>query len=166
MTRIRRAYSDPYLAGVGLGLVLLASFVFAGRGIGVSGAFTRTAASVVASVDPARAAASPIFARQLGNSWMLFEVGGIIIGAFFSAFLAGRIEIKLERGPNASSRTRVATAIGGGLLMGCGAALARGCTSGLALSGGALLSAGAWLFVGSAFAAAYLVAPLVRKTWN
>ena len=34
-----RPYADPYLAGVGLGLVLLASFVLAGRGLGASGAF-------------------------------------------------------------------------------------------------------------------------------
>ena len=31
-----KRYSDPYLAGIGLGLVLLASFVLAGRGLGAS----------------------------------------------------------------------------------------------------------------------------------
>src|SRR5207253_6480376 len=34
-----RAYADPYVAGAGLGLVLLASFVVAGRGLGASGPF-------------------------------------------------------------------------------------------------------------------------------
>jgi uncharacterized membrane protein YedE/YeeE len=50
--------------------------------------------------------------------------------------------------------------------MGVGAVLARGCTSGLGLTGGALLSVGSWLFIAAAFAAAYLVSPLMRKTWR
>jgi hypothetical protein len=50
--------------------------------------------------------------------------------------------------------------------MGVGAVLARGCTSGLALTGGALLGAGAWLFMIAAFAAAYLVAPVARRMWR
>jgi hypothetical protein len=50
--------------------------------------------------------------------------------------------------------------------MGLGAVLARGCTSGQALTGGALLSAGSWLFIGGAVGAAYLVAPLARRAWT
>jgi uncharacterized membrane protein YedE/YeeE len=163
--RTPRAYSDPYLAGAALGVVLLASFAFAGRGIGISGAFNRMAGSLVAIVDAEGVQQNPVFARQIGNSWLLFEVAGVMLGAFVSAFLAGRFKVQMERGPHATTRARAVTAIGGGMLMGGGAALARGCTSGLALSGGAMLSAGAWLFVGTAFAAAYLVAPIVRKLW-
>ena len=47
--------------------------------------------------------------------------------------------------------------------MGLGAVLARGCTSGQALTGGALLSVGSWLFMIAAFAAAYAVAPFVTE---
>jgi uncharacterized protein len=43
---------------------------------------------------------------------------------------------------------------------------ARGCTSGQALTGGALLSVGAWLFIGAAFAAAYVVAFVTRRSWT
>jgi uncharacterized membrane protein YedE/YeeE len=50
--------------------------------------------------------------------------------------------------------------------MGIGAMLARGCTSGLALTGGALLAVGSWLFMIAAFAGGYLLAPLVRKAWR
>jgi hypothetical protein len=52
------------------------------------------------------------------------------------------------------------------MLMGLGAKLARGCTSGQALTGGALLSVGSWLFILTAFAAGYLAAPLVRRAWT
>jgi uncharacterized membrane protein YedE/YeeE len=50
--------------------------------------------------------------------------------------------------------------------MGLGAVLARGCTSGQALTGGALLSVGSWLFMIAAFAAAFMVAPLVQRLWR
>ena len=43
-------YSDPYLAGVALGLVLLGSFAFANRGLGASGAFAATATGTVAAL--------------------------------------------------------------------------------------------------------------------
>jgi hypothetical protein len=57
-------------------------------------------------------------------------------------------------------------AVGGGVLMGMGAKLARGCTSGQALSGGALLSVGSWIFIVTCFAAGYAVAPAARKLWR
>jgi uncharacterized membrane protein YedE/YeeE len=50
--------------------------------------------------------------------------------------------------------------------MGLGAVLARGCTSGQALTGGALLSLGSWVFIVAAFGAAYAVAPLLRRLWT
>ncbi|MCB1570869.1 MAG: YeeE/YedE family protein, partial [Xanthomonadales bacterium] len=57
-------------------------------------------------------------------------------------------------------------AFGGGALMGVGAMLARGCTSGQALSGGAVLSVGSWVFMLALFASAYLIAPLLRRLWR
>jgi uncharacterized membrane protein YedE/YeeE len=166
-----RRYADPYLAGVCLGLVLLAAFVFAGRGLGASGAFASSAAGVVAAASPARAAASPYFARYLGGDgpwreWLLFEIAGVILGGFLSALFAGRLRATIERGPNLRRRTRLMYAFGGGTVMGIGAVLARGCTSGLALTGGALLSAGAWLFMMAAFAGAYVFAPFVKRAWR
>ena len=100
-----RRYADPYLAGVVLGLVLLAAFVFAGRGLGASGAFASSAAGVVAAASPARAAANPYFARYLGGDgpwreWLLFEIAGVIIGGFLSALFAGRLRAAIERGPH------------------------------------------------------------------
>jgi uncharacterized membrane protein YedE/YeeE len=166
-----RPYTDPYVAGVGLGLVLLAAFVIMGRGIGASGAFGSTAAGITAAISPERAQASAYFARFLGgdgpwSEWLLFELVGVVLGGFLSALLAGRLRREVERGPRISRGARLACAFGGGALMGLGAVLARGCTSGLALTGGALLSAGAWLFIASAFAAAYVVSPLMRKAWR
>ena len=53
----------------------------------------------------------------------------------------------------------------GGFLMAFGAALGRGCTSGQALSGGATLTLGSWMFMFVMFGAAYGAAYFFRKQW-
>jgi hypothetical protein len=169
--RDAKPYSDPYLAGVGLGLVLLAAFVLTGRGLGASGAFASSAAGLVAATAPATAAGNAYFARYLGgdgpwHEWLLFELAGVVLGGFLSAFLAGRFRLAITRGPRIGRSSRLVAAFAGGSAMGAGAVLARGCTSGLALTGGALLAAGSWLFIAAAFAAGYVVAPLVKRAWR
>ena len=169
--RPARAYADPYLAGAGLGLVLLAAFVLVGRGLGASGAFASTAAGAVAAVAPERAAASPLFSHYLEGQgpwleWLTFELAGVMLGACLSAALAGRLHFAVERSPTLARGSRLAFAFGGGMVMAAGAAFARGCTSGQALTGGALLSVGGWLFLGVAFAVAHALAPLLRRLWS
>jgi hypothetical protein len=166
-----RPYADPYVAGVSLGLVLLAAFVIMGRGLGASGAFASTATGVATLVSPARAAANPYFARYLNGAppwrdWLVIEIVGVAIGGALSAWLAGRLRRTVERGPRLAARPRLAIAFGGGATMALGAVLARGCTSGQALTGGALLSVGSWTFMIGAFAGAYAVAPFVRRLWT
>ena len=165
-------YSNPYLTGVGLGLVLLAAFVIMGRGLGASGAFASAAAGVGNSVAPAHVRTSALLSSYVDAdggpwmNWLLFEIIGVAIGGALSAWLAGRVRFAVERGPRISRGARLVAAFFGGAIMGVGAVLARGCTSGQALTGGALLSVGSWLFMIGAFAAAYIVAPLVRRAWT
>ena len=167
-----RAYANPYAAGVGLGLVLLAAFVIMGRGLGASGAFATAAAAASSVVAPERAASSHYFARYLGGDgrpqidWLLVELIGVTLGGLLSALLAGRLRLTIDRGPRTSTRARLSVAFAGGAVMGLGAVLARGCTSGQALTGGALLSVGSWTFIAGAFAAAYVAAPLLRRFWT
>jgi hypothetical protein len=54
----------------------------------------------------------------------------------------------------------------GGIISGFGARMARGCTSGQGLSGGATLSVGSWAFLLAFFGAGYLLAYFVRRLWN
>ena len=164
-------YADPYVAGIALGLVLLAAFVLVGRGLGASGAFASVAAGGVAAIAPEQAAASPLFAHYLASpgpwlEWLNFELAGVMLGAWCSAWLAGRLRVGVERAHETRNASRLASAFAGGLLMAGGAVLARGCTSGQALTGGALLSVGGWLFLFAAFAAAHAVAPLLRRAWS
>src|SRR6266508_846491 len=165
-----RAYMNPYLAGIGLGLVLLASFVAMGRGLGASGAFSAAVAWAVNAVAPGFVARNEYLSPYIGDgsthplkAWLVFEVMGVFAGALLSGLLAGRVKRTIEKGPRVSNGARLLLAFAGGMLMAIGADLARGCTSGQALTGGALLNAGSWAFMMSVFAGAYAVAWLVRR---
>jgi len=157
---------------VGVGLVLLAAFAFAGRGLGASGAFSAAVATGVSALAPGHAAAAPAYAGYLQDgtsplrSWLVFEILGVALGGLLSALLAGRFRFGVDRGGGITNRVRLRYAFFGGAVMGLGAMLARGCTSGQALTGGALLSLGSWLFIIGAFSAGYLAAPLFRKAWR
>jgi len=166
-------YTNPYLAGVGLGLVLLAAFVIMGRGLGASGAFSSTVSWLVNLVAPAHAQANEYMGEYLGDgsthplkAWLVFEVVGVAAGALLSGLLAGRARLAVEKGPRVSTVVRLACAFAGGMLMAFGAHLARGCTSGQALTGGALLNVGSWAFMLMVFVGGYGVAWFFRWQWR
>ncbi len=170
--RAAQPYMNPYVAGIGLGLVLLAAFVVMGRGLGASGAFSATAAWALNAVAPSYVAGNEFLEPYIGDgsthplkAWLVFEVLGVFLGALISGLLAGRMKVMVERGPRARRTTRLWLAFGGGALMALGAHLARGCTSGQALTGGALLNAGSWAFMICVFGGAYAVAWFLRKEW-
>jgi uncharacterized membrane protein YedE/YeeE len=123
----------------------------------------------VRAVAPAHGTSNAFYdtyAQPLLRDWLVLEVIGIVLGAVVSAAIAGRLHFGIERGPGITNLSRLLFAFAGGSVMGIGAKLARGCTSGLGITGGALLSVGSWLFVIAAFAAAYAVAPIMRKSWR
>jgi len=163
---------NPYWAGFGLGLVLLASFVVMGRGLGASGAFTTAVATAVHAAAPAHAEGNAFYADYLGDGttsplkdWLVFEVLGVFAGGFLSGALAHRLRLTVEKGPRISTTWRFVLAAVGGALMGIGAKLALGCTSGQALTGGALLNVGCWAFMMCVFGGAYGLAWFLRRAW-
>ena len=165
-------YMNPYLAGVGIGLVLLAAFVVAGRGLGASGAFASVVSAGVNLVAPAHAADNPFYQKYLSRAtnpfkdWLFIEVIGVMIGGFVSGMLARRVARTIERGPSITDRGRLALAFAGGVLVSFGAQFARGCTSGQSITGGALLNLGSWAFTMSVFAGAYGTAYFLRREWK
>ncbi|MGA8089337.1 MAG: YeeE/YedE thiosulfate transporter family protein [Terracidiphilus sp.] len=165
-------YWNSYWAGFGLGLILLASFVIMGRGLGASGAFTTAVATAVHAVAPAHAENNAFYAEYLGDGsrsplkdWLVFEVLGVFVGGFLSGVLANRLKFTVEKGPHINTMSRLILAFIGGGLMGIGAKIALGCTSGQALTGGALLNVGSWAFMWCVFGGAYAVAYFFRKQW-
>jgi uncharacterized protein len=170
LSPVSQRYWNPYVAGFGLGLTLLLSFVALGVGLGASGSTARLAASAAHAVAPAAVEANgyigPWFASgsPLAN-YLVFMSLGTLLGGFVSALFARRMEFVVESGGRVSPRTRLVLAVIGGLLAGFASRMAGGCTSGQALTGGALLLGGSWAFLVSVFAGGFLVAPLVRKEW-
>jgi uncharacterized membrane protein YedE/YeeE len=173
MTNEQKRYMNPYWAGFGLGLVLLSSYLLMGRGLGASGAFASFVSWVTGSIAPEHIAGNGFFEKYLDparaahplKDYLVFEVIGIALGGLISGVIAGRVRFSIDRGPQAASAARLALAFAGGILMAVGAQLARGCTSGQALSGGALLNLGSWIFMICVFVGAYLMAYLVRRQW-
>lgn len=167
-----RPFWNPYVAGVVLGLVLLSSFLVMGWGLGSSSAATRLAVGAAHVVAPKAVAGNAYFSQYVAggrsplDDWMVFEVLGVLLGGALAAYSAGRMKLGWEKGPTTSKGTRLLYAIAGGVLMGFAARLARGCTSGQALTGGAVLSLGSWVFMMAVFAGGYLVAPFVKRQWR
>lgn len=167
-----RPYWSPYAAGIGIGLTLLAAFYILGSGLGASGAFARFAASGAHAVAPQFAESNSYFKQYFSSGasplkdWMVFQVAGIFAGGLIGALTARRFRPQVEKGSGVSARTRLLLAFAGGTITGIAARLARGCTSGQALTGGAQLALGSWAFMFSVFAGGYLAAWFVRRQWQ
>jgi len=89
----------------------------------------------------------------------------VVLGAFLSGLLSDRLNVRLERGPHTRTKARIIGALAGGALFSFGAQLGRGCTSGAALSGMAVLSTGGILTMMAICGAAYAFAYFIRKLW-
>lgn len=170
--RVARAYRNPYFAGILLGIVLFAAFFITGNGLGASGGMNRLLVVVEDAFFPGHVDRTAYLLEMAGgnrnplDSWVVFVTVGTILGGFVAGFRNGRFKLETNKGPQIPTRLRWVMAFIGGGLMGYGARMARGCTSGQALSGGAVLSVGSWAFMFAVFAGAYLLAYSLRKFWN
>jgi len=170
--RPTRSYFHPYLGGALLGVVLFLAFFLTGNGLGASGGLNRLVVFVEDKIAPDHVDRVSYLLKMAGgeknplDDWIIPMVFGTLAGGFISGWLNGRLKVETNKGPNISVRTRWGMAFLGGAIMGYGARLARGCTSGQALSGGATLSAGSWVFMFAVFGGAYAIAYFVRKLWN
>lgn len=171
MAKENGKYMNSYLAGFLLGLVLLMAFFIAGQGLGASGAFKDLAAVTVKTVAPDHAEKTPFWASRFasGNhplrSWLSIEVLGVLIGGLLSGVISGRFKLQVERGPKVNVSVRLIFALIGGMLFGIGAQLGRGCTSGAALSGMAVLSTAGFITMMGIFGTGYVIAYFFRKLW-
>jgi len=164
-------YMNPYLAGFLLGLVLLSSFYLTGRGLGASGAMKSVVVSGVAKVSKDYAMSSPYFSKYLigdqspMKAWLVLEVFGVLIGGFISGAISGRLNFKLEKSPKITNKKRIMMALIGGALFGFGSQLGRGCTSGAALTGMAVMSLAGYVTMMAIFGTAFALAYFFRKNW-
>ncbi len=170
--REAKPYWHPYLGGFLLGLVLFLAFLLTGNGLGASGAISRIDAFIEDQIAPQHVDRTPYLLKMAGgdknplDDWIVPLFFGALLGGFVSGLVNGRLKIEINKGPRISDRTRLLLAFLGGTIMVYGARMARGCTSGQALSGGATLAAGSWALMFAIFGGAYALAYFVRKLWN
>lgn len=166
-----KKYMNPYLAGILLGIVLLATFYFTGRGLGASGATKSLVVSAVNTVSHEHASNSNFYSKYIKDDknilsdWLVFEVLGVLVGGFISGAMAGRLKFKVEHSPKITPRRRIIFAAFGGVLFGLGSQLGRGCTSGAALSGMAVQSLAGYVTMMAIFGTAFALAYFFRKNW-
>jgi hypothetical protein len=152
-------------------MTLLLAYVTLGAGLGASGSIARVGAVAAHAVAPAAVEANGYMGGWFeGGSplsyYLVHMTVGVLVGGFLSAFAARRVRVgEVERGPRASAGARLVLAAVGGVLVGFASRMAGGCTSGQALTGGALFLEGSWVFTMTTFAGAYGAAWFVRRQW-
>lgn len=167
-----RKYINPYLGGILLGITVLMANYISGRGLGASGAMKNAIIATVDVVAPAHAE-NTLFYKEYHethegnplNSWLVYQMLGVVAGGFLSGVISRRLTWKVEHSPKITSRTRLIAALLGGILFGFGSQLGRGCTSGSALSGMAVLSLGGFISMMAIFGTAFVLAFFVKKLW-
>lgn len=165
-------YWNPYLVGALLGVLLFLVNFVTGHGLGASGGMARMVAVATDAVSPGSVNQNSFFiglarpARVVLDHWLIWSIVGAVLGAMISGLIAGRFRPQVHRGPRISVPLRLSAALLGGIFMGYGSQWARGCTSGQALSGGAVLSVGSWAFMFSVFGGGYALAYFMRRLWR
>ncbi len=166
-----KPYSNPYMVGLLLGVVLFAAFFLTGSGLGASGPLNRYVVFLEDALAPQHVNVVPYLVSMAGGEknplddyWVFLSLG-VIIGGFASGLIHHRVKFETNKGPQITPKTRWLMAFLGGILMGYGARFARGCTSGQGLSGGAVLSVGSWAFLLAVFVGAYALAYTLRRLW-
>ena len=156
-------------AGLLLGLLNTAVFYTADYYLSASTTFSRAAGMIVGLAAPEHVAANAYWQKVKPIiDWQFMLLLGIPLGAYLAARL-GRESVRFTSdpgtlwsarfGPKSLPRWLIGTL--GGVLVGFGARLADGCTSGHALSGGAQLAVSSWLFFAAMLLSGTITARLV-----
>lgn len=153
---------SPYAAGIVIGVLSWLAFLLSNKPIGVSSAYARTCGMIGMLFNKEKTRNMEYFQKHkpaIDWEWML--VAGLFVGAVISARLSGEFHLfwlpsMWATQANTSVIARLATALAGGVLVGFGARMARGCTSGHGISGTLQLALSSWVsvicfFIGGVF---------------
>ncbi|QQE13950.1 YeeE/YedE family protein [Planctomycetota bacterium] len=172
MSSILRKRSNPYVVGIGIGVLSWIVFAGFGKAIGTSTTMAKTAGLATAVVAPAHVEANPYYSKYFNPpkkmmfDWQFFLVLTMPIGAFIAAKLAKQpykasVPPLWEQRFGPSKLKRYAVAFLGGVIMLFGARMAGGCTSGHGISGGLQLALGSWTFFFAMFGSGVITAFLM-----
>lgn len=158
---------SPYGVGAGIGVLVLISFIFSNRPIGCSTAYVRVSGLGEEMLKGEKVERNEYYRKFIPKiGWEVVLLIGVVLGALISSRLSGSFNLETvpelwKTGFGSSFWLRAIVAILGGLLLGFGARMAGGCTSGHGISGTLQLAVSSWLalfcfFIGG-FATAYLL---------
>jgi len=164
---LTEAVWSPYIAGAGVGVMSVLSFLLANRPLGCSTAFAKTSGMVEMAVRGEKVKEHPYYRKFVPNidgSWMI--VVGVVIGAFISSILSGVFALSWVPAMwgNAfgyDAAVRLIAAFAGGVLLGFGARWAGGCTSGHGISGTLQLSVNSMIAAACCFVGGIVVAMII-----
>lgn len=134
------------MAGAGIGILVWCAFLFSGRPIGCSTAFSRTCGILQCLVCGEKVRKTEYYQMVPPKiEWQSMLVVGIVIGSFISSLLSGTFHLQIVPDTFATAFgsnpfLRIGVALAGGICMGLGARWAWGCTSGHGISGLSQLS--------------------------
>ena len=163
---------SAHVAGIALGIVLLATFLATGHGLGASGTPTAIAAAASDALAPSATAGNGYLGPMVAgganplNSWIVWEVIGMGLGALIAAWWSGRMRVRVEGPPRLHTAGRLMLALAGGILSGFGARVSAGCTSGLGLSGAAVLATAGFVFLIGFFVTGIVAGFATRRLWK
>jgi hypothetical protein len=168
---ITRPWS-PYVAGVGLGIVVTISVAVFGHRLSGAGGYQHLSGYVGTRLAP-----DSVYWKHVvptGLTWDVLVLVGAFLGALCASLLAGDFRIRTmpdhrwTAAFGSSVARRWMLGFVGAMLTEIGGGIAGGCTASLAVSGGALLAPAAFAFMagmfGSGIPTAYLVFRKVRAS--
>jgi uncharacterized protein len=170
MAYIRKDLWSPYVAGILLGIVGILAVLLANSLLGASGAFENIVGMLGKAVAPQ--AFNNLYFNFIMPPGITFGVMlliGVFFGGMLGAFSSGTFKFRTMddpqwnkvMGPKLWKRWLILFL--GAIVLEYGAGIAGGCTSGLAISGGMLLTPAAFLFIASMFASGIVTALIVYR---
>jgi hypothetical protein len=158
---------SPYVAGGGIGILVLISFILSDRPIGCSTAYVRGSGLIEKLFRGEKVKNNEYYSKFIPKiGWEVVLLIGVVLGALISSGLSGSLALETvpglwKAGFGSSFPLRALGAILGGFLVGFGARMAGGCTSGHGISGTLQLAVSSLLaffcfFLGG-FGVAYLL---------
>lgn len=159
---------SPYIVGASIGLLNVVAVYFFKQTIGTSSTFERLGVLLYKFVWPHMLEVWHYhFSSAPLINWQVAFVIGIFCGAVVSVKLSGytptRIPSLWQANFGSSFNKRALGAFIGGIIIMLGARIARGCTSGHAISGGMQLATAGWLFMIALFASGIITAHLLYR---
>lgn len=174
MNYIRKEVWSPYVAGVLLGLVGIATVWASNAMLGASGAFENLAGMIGKVVAPKLFDNMYFnFIMPPGITWGVILLVGVFFGGMIGAATSGTLKWGKKDAANSDEQwkrifgaqvwKRWVLAFVGAILLEYAAGIAGGCTSGLAISGGMLLAPAAFLFIAGMFASGIVTALVIYR---